>query len=105
MRITQHKNTPHEKPEPKVEGGAKEEEENQEEAPPKVVLSVSGAIARVITLAHFLFTVNLSGQCFSFQGDQDFPASSVKAFHDKTPKPANEFRPINKNHAIQQPKK
>lgn len=39
------------------------------------------------------------------QGDQDFPASSVKAFHEKTPTPANEFRPVHKKNAIQQPKK
>lgn len=69
MRITQHKNAPqHEKPEPKVEGGAKEEEENQEEAPPKVVLSVSGAIARVITLAHVFVDRQLIGSLLFFPG-------------------------------------
>jgi len=86
MRITQHKV---DKPEPKVEPKNEEEEGDEEQAeepaPPKVVLSVSGAIAR---------------------GDQDFPASSVKAFHEKQPKPTNEYRPIPKmNHAINQPKK
>ncbi|KAH9389861.1 PREDICTED: death-associated protein 1-like [Rhagoletis zephyria] len=85
MRITQNKVTHHDKPEPKVEKKeGEEEDEAVVEAPPKVVLSVSGAIAR---------------------GDQDFPASSVKAFHEKTPTPANEFRPVHKKNAIQQPKK
>ncbi|KAJ6216931.1 hypothetical protein RDWZM_008088 [Blomia tropicalis] len=83
MRITQNK-APHDKPEPKVVEKDGDEEVPVEEPQPKVVISVSGAIAR---------------------GDQDFPASSVKAFHEKSPKPVNEFRPIMKNHAIQQPKK
>lgn len=49
MRITQNKPV-HEKPEPKVEakdGENEEEEEAVQETTPKVVLSVSGAIARV----------------------------------------------------------
>lgn len=49
MRITQNKPAVHEKPEPKVEAkeGEEEEEEAVQETTPKVVLSVSGAIARV----------------------------------------------------------
>lgn len=47
MRITQNKPI-HEKPEPKVEANEDEEEQVAEPSPPKVVLSVSGAIARVL---------------------------------------------------------
>lgn len=49
MRITQNKPVVHEKPEPKVEAkdGEEEEGETVKEATQKVVLSVSGAIARV----------------------------------------------------------
>ena len=52
MRITQNKVTHHDKPEPKVEKKeGEEEDEAVVEAPPKVVLSVSGAIARVRLLS------------------------------------------------------
>jgi len=90
MRITQHKAT-HEKPsapEPKKEDQPEDEEEEETpEIPPKPVpLVISGAVAR---------------------GDSDFPASSVKAFHEKTPLPTNEFRQNTSkpNVGIHQPRK
>jgi len=90
MRITQNKPIHNEKPvanEPKKEGD--EEEDEEEVAPevpvPKPQLVISGAVAR---------------------GDSDFPASSVKAFHEKTPLPTNEYRPVvNKTNIINQPRK
>ena len=53
MRITQHKK-PEEKPEPKVADEDMEEEEAVIEVPPKVVLSLSGVLARVCLLYTFL---------------------------------------------------
>jgi len=89
MRITQHKTQHHEKPaaEPKKDETQEDEEELEEEVPPKATpLVISGAVAR---------------------GDSDFPTASVKAFHEKTPLPTNEFRaaPPPKSMYIQQPKK
>ncbi|XP_027197114.2 LOW QUALITY PROTEIN: death-associated protein 1 [Dermatophagoides pteronyssinus] len=89
VRITQHK-SPTEKPTPVKNQDDKDEEEEGEqplpESPPKpMITSVSGAPVR---------------------GNEDFPADSVRAYHDKKPMPTNECRPMNKtNHFIHQPKK
>jgi len=75
MRITQHKTAHNEKPtaaEPNKEDTQEGEEEVPEEEVAKPTpLVISGAVAR---------------------GDVDFPAASVKAFHEKTPQPKNEFQ-------------
>lgn len=82
VRITQSK-LPHEKPVPREEG----DEENEEiiTTPAPMICSISGAPIR---------------------GNEDFPSSSVKAFHEKKTIPKNEFRPKQQNsHAIHQPRK
>ncbi|XP_054166714.1 death-associated protein 1-like [Oppia nitens] len=93
MRITQHKTQHNEKP-PTAE--AKKEtdiaDDNEDELLPEVDLQpkpsplvISGAVAR---------------------GDGDFPTASVKAFHEKTPQPTNDFRATNsKPNIIHQPRK
>ncbi|OTF82493.1 death-associated protein 1-like protein [Euroglyphus maynei] len=87
VRITQHK-LPTEKPAPVKSQDNDDEDEEQpvQELPPKpMTVTVSGAPVR---------------------GNEDFPADSVRAYHDKKPMPTNECRPVNKsNHYIHQPKK
>ena len=87
MRITQNKPVHENKPEPKPDPDEEQEEESKPvEEEPKCITSVSGA---------------------PIKGDaQDFPTSSVKAFHEKTPMPTNQYRVNNnKSHHIQQPSK
>ncbi|KAH7645911.1 death-associated protein 1 [Dermatophagoides farinae] len=92
VRITQHK-LPTEKPNAvKIQGSKDNNDDDDDdehampESPPKpMIMSVSGAPVR---------------------GNEDFPADSVRAYHDKKPMPTNECRPLNKsNHFIHQPKK
>lgn len=115
MRIVQNKPAHEKQPEAVVADNEEDQEEQAEvpESPPKSVISISGAPARVCILVDWqtsscieevVCVVNCSNHVL-LQGNQDFPQSAVKAFHEKTPAPSKELRPVTKNHAINQPKK